>query len=80
MSIMFSLLNAGPFHGWFTIQFTEHNTIGYLALMVLLAGECIFWTLLFLMTLLIVVNLVLHTQIAERNKESSYVAYGHTLA
>eukprot|EP00483_Globobulimina_turgida_P000470 UN00470 len=79
MTCVFSLLSAGPFHGWFAIQLEiRSSSISCKILMILLSIDCIFWNLLCLVTIFVVIRLFMHTKMSQ-NKMSGYVAYAYTL-
>eukprot|EP00483_Globobulimina_turgida_P002522 UN02526 len=51
MASVSSLLSAGPFHGWFSIQLqirSNSNSTTYMMLMILISMDSVFWNLLFL--------------------------------
>lgn len=80
LTIVSSLLNSGPFHGWFAVQFGQENSALYDVIMISIAVQSLLWNILFLLTVFIVMNLFMSSNIPRRNKMLSYVAYSHQLA
>ena len=76
--VMISLLNSGPFHGWFALKFNEDGML-YTLLRVSIGIDAFLWNLVFVLTIFIVMNLLILSTIRGRNKTSSYVAYSHQL-
>ena len=76
--IVCSLLNSGPFHGWFALQF-KHNTGSYDMFMILIGFQSFLWSFLFLVTMYIVINLLILSNSNRKNQMLSYIAYQHQL-
>lgn len=79
ITILSSLLNSGPFHGWFAVQFDKYNGSLYNIIIISIAVESLLWNILFLLTIFAVVNLFMSTKIPKRSEMLSNLAYSHIL-
>ena len=81
ITILSSLLNSGPFHGWLAVQFDKDNgSLHNIIIISIIAVGCLLWNILFLLTIFVVMNLFLSSKMPNRNKMKSNLAYSHILA